>query len=431
MTDQHPPQDDNTTTTNNNNTHRPSFVSFWKKGKELALGQGRKKKEVKFVEAGGSAVGSGGEQSSDNQGNDGSGVPESKAAHRRAQVRRAQIQHRQRKANYVKELEQEVAKIRKQIEDVDKERRVLRVENEGMKAELRLRNGVSFPGPQPAPPQQQQGVAGPWYMSEEMDFTMTMQLGYDEVLGAPCYMVSGLSSPGFEAVTKATTAATAIPNSSILPTPPTTATFAPASSSSITTPTKNPITNTPDHPPELPYMTPPQIQTAINFILALEHTCRTHFHPSHFSPSTSSPVTTPPFHSSQGHSLTATSLALSSAPSSIFTAAKRTQLFPGSGINLKPSSSGTESLEWENSALTLKNLYRLSKVLEKEGEDRTEITPVQAWFEILAKYGVERVMERVERLKGELGGRRVVRCPHFGARVDRGEWEVVVEGVMG
>lgn len=60
MTDQHPPQDDNTTTTNNNNTHRPSFVSFWKKGKELALGQGRKKKGVKFVEAGGSAVGSGG-----------------------------------------------------------------------------------------------------------------------------------------------------------------------------------------------------------------------------------------------------------------------------------------------------------------------------------------------------------------------------------
>lgn len=69
-------------------------------------------------------------------------------------------------------------------------------------------------------------------------------------------------------------------------------------------------------------------------------------------------------------------------------------------------------------------------MLEKEGEDRTEITPVQAWFEILAKYGVERVMGRVERLKGELGGRRVVRCPHFGARVDRGEWEVVVEGVM-
>ncbi|KAK0670436.1 hypothetical protein QBC41DRAFT_221860 [Cercophora samala] len=377
-------------------------------------------------------------------------TPESKAAQRRAQVRRAQIQHRQRKANYVKELEKEVAKIRQQIEDVDKERRVLRVENEGMKTQLRLRNGLApqqpahHPTPPTQPQQPQQGVAEPWYMSDEMDFTMTMQLGYDEVLGAPCYMVSGLSSPGFQPVTTLGTVTTATALLStpggMLPTPPTTATFAPtptSNNSHITTT----ATPQPEDTPELPYMTPPQIQTAINFILALEHTCRTHFHPSHFSPSSSSsssPSPSPPIlslHSSHGHALMATSLALQSAPLSVFSAAKKTQLFPGSSINLKPPPpTSDELLQWESSALTLKNLYRLSKVMEKEGEDEQEATPVRAWFEMVGRYGLERVMGKVGELKGELGRRKrgtVVRCPHFGARLDKGGWEGVVERVMG
>ncbi|KAK4181632.1 hypothetical protein QBC36DRAFT_361267 [Triangularia setosa] len=410
------------------------------------------------------------EPSSENssQGNDDS-FAESKAAQRRAQIRRAQIQHRQRKANYVKELEQEVAKIRQQIEDMENGRKVLRVENEGMRAQLRSRGLVQQPTPPLPPPppqrqllqqqqqqqQQQQGMTGPWYMSDEIDFTVTMQLNYDEVLGAPCYIVSRLSSPGHEgSLLSATTArlispgfatfgavtATAKPGSGpvMFPAPPRTATFGPVASRVAAPASNTPINNHhQEEIPELPYMTPPQIQTAINFILALEHICRDHFHLSHFSSSVSSPPSPPSllpqFNSNSGHTLMATSLALQSAPSSVFTAAKKTRLFPGSSVNLKPPSSPPKELvEWETSALTLRNLYRLSKALEKEGEDEVEVTPVQAWFELVGKYGLERVIRGVEELKRGVGRQKgVVRCPHYGARLGRGEWEGLVRRVMG
>ncbi|KAF3769031.1 hypothetical protein M406DRAFT_327438 [Cryphonectria parasitica EP155] len=55
---------------------------------------------------------------------------------RRAQVRRAQIQHRQRKADYVKQLQSDIAGIREQIEDAEQARRSLRVENQNMRAYL-------------------------------------------------------------------------------------------------------------------------------------------------------------------------------------------------------------------------------------------------------------------------------------------------------
>ncbi|KAK0748203.1 hypothetical protein B0T21DRAFT_356065 [Apiosordaria backusii] len=448
MADRNPRQDDAS-------NHRPSFVNFWKRGKELALGQGRRRKEVTFVRTRTGGPGSSGndDPSEDpSQGNDSTpATPESKAAQRRAQVRRAQIQHRQRKANYVKELEQEVAKIRKQIDDVDKERRVLRVENDSMRAELRASAMVErrlLRQPRSQPQQQQQIErlgTGPWYMSDEMDFKMTMQLGYDEVLGAPCYMVSGLSSsispstaiptgePG--ATNTISTAATHTLGPGMLPTPPRTATFGPGygSSPSIGNSSGHGITTITEQQdaPELPHMTPPQIQTAINFILALEHICRDHFHPSHISPSPSPSPSLNPFHSHSGHSLMATSLALQSAPSSIFSAAKKTKLFPGSSINIKPPSTSKE-MEWENSALTLRNLYRLSKALEKGGEDEMEVTPVQAWFELVSGYGLGRVMEGIGELKREMGRRKgAVRCPHYGARIGRGEWEEIVGEVMG
>ncbi|KAJ4397159.1 hypothetical protein N0V93_001383 [Gnomoniopsis smithogilvyi] len=55
---------------------------------------------------------------------------------RQAQVRKAQIQHRARKANYTKQLEADIAAIRKHIDDVDRDRRKLRTENRAMRARL-------------------------------------------------------------------------------------------------------------------------------------------------------------------------------------------------------------------------------------------------------------------------------------------------------
>ncbi|KUI53952.1 bZIP transcription factor 17 [Cytospora mali] len=55
---------------------------------------------------------------------------------RRAQVRKAQVQHRQRKANYVKQLEANIAGIRDKIADAEGQSRVLASENEAMRAQL-------------------------------------------------------------------------------------------------------------------------------------------------------------------------------------------------------------------------------------------------------------------------------------------------------
>lgn len=55
---------------------------------------------------------------------------------RRAQVRRAQNQHRVRKANYAKQLEADIASIREQIEDVERDRCILETENQAIRAQL-------------------------------------------------------------------------------------------------------------------------------------------------------------------------------------------------------------------------------------------------------------------------------------------------------
>lgn len=59
-----------------------------------------------------------------------------KAQARRAQVRKAQIQHRQRKANYVRELELDVTKYRDLISQTERESASLQKENDSMKNSL-------------------------------------------------------------------------------------------------------------------------------------------------------------------------------------------------------------------------------------------------------------------------------------------------------
>ena len=56
---------------------------------------------------------------------------------------------------------------------------------------------------------------------------------------------------------------------------------------------------------------------------------------------------------------------------------------------------------------------------------------MQAWFELVRRFGVDMVMAEgvLEALRREFVG--VVRCPHFGAVVERGAFESVVGRVLG
>ncbi|GAB1310413.1 DNA independent RNA polymerase I transcription factor [Madurella fahalii] len=383
----------------------------------------------------------------------------SKAQLRRAQVRRAQLQHRQRKANYVKQLEMDIAHIRDMIDTTQRETQTLLAENKALRARvhqavtrtttpLSVDQRMSLLNEMPQPSQLCSEVGS--YLQRELEET-TLTLGFDNVMNAPCYYIS--SSPS-------SSTGAASPQQ-VLP------------AAEITTPTN----------PCLPELNPSQTQQAINFILALEHICRDHFHPSLYSPpSPSSPAPGRPLlgHSANGHTLMATSLALRNAPRRIFKAASKTRLFPGSSISRRPPSyspptpSSTDdgpdltanpngnnhihththshshshssnnsnsyhnyinesdtasALSWRTSGLTLRTLYELACSLNPA--DDVEITPVQAWFELVGRFGAEVMMADgvLESLKREFVG--VVKCPHYGASLERGAFESVVGRVLG
>lgn len=90
------------------------------------------------------------------QSNDGSpekqGEQLTKAQIRRAQVRRAQIEHRQRKANYVKQLEMDVSQLRELITQAQRDTHALKSENDDIRG-LMEKNGI------PSPPELSRGPA--------------------------------------------------------------------------------------------------------------------------------------------------------------------------------------------------------------------------------------------------------------------------------
>lgn len=170
------------------------------------------------------------------------GVPETatdKAQLRRAQVRKAQTQHRQRKANYVKQLEMDVTRIRDMIEATERDTQNLLEENKAMRARIQqavnnkspplsLDQGVSLLKDMPEPGQLSNDTR---QRLQEPD-NVTITLGFDEVINAPTFYIS---SP-----------------------PPSTHSPQPSE-----TPQE-----TPSAPNSLPDLTPAQTQAAINFILA-------------------------------------------------------------------------------------------------------------------------------------------------------------------
>ncbi len=166
-----------------------------------------------------------------------------KAQLRRAQVRKAQSQHRQRKANYVKQLEMDVARIRDMTEAAGRETQILLDENKAIRAQIQhavtsrslpisLDQGVSLLTEMPEPTQLSSDTRAS--LPQEVD-ALTVTLGFDEVLNAAAFYIS--SPP------QCSTHSHSPPDNHAQPEP---------------TSTSN----------ELPYLTPAQAQAAINFILA-------------------------------------------------------------------------------------------------------------------------------------------------------------------
>lgn len=167
-----------------------------------------------------------------------------KAEARRAQVRKAQIEHRQRKANYVKQLEIDVARIRDMITAGQMETRLLQAENNAMRSQL----AASAVLPRQPIPLDRETAAAQLPEAVDMSFfdhvqldnvdAVTLTLGLDETIHLPVYQIS--SEP----------------------------------TSSLYTPNTFPIPSDASETPELlPYfpfahLRPEQTQQIINFILA-------------------------------------------------------------------------------------------------------------------------------------------------------------------
>ena len=163
---------------------------------------------------------------------------------RRAQVRKAQAQHRQRKANYVKQLEMDVARIRDMTEAAQRDTQALLDENKAMRAQIQhavtnpslplsLDQGVSLLTEMPEPTQLSSDTRAT--LAQERD-ALTVTLGFDEVMDAPTFYISS---------------------------PP------PSSTHSHSSPFDNNAQPEPTSTPnDLPDLTPAQTQAAINFILA-------------------------------------------------------------------------------------------------------------------------------------------------------------------
>jgi hypothetical protein len=336
--------------------------------------------------------------------------PQEKAKIRRAQVRKAQIQHRQRKAEYVKQLEDDLAELREKIAQTQRESHAIVQENEAMKAALSAASMTSaglnplFSAHSDSSFAQSRSSNSPYYNSEpdtafqnttqtsspilplldqidtvdlfkdiEID-DMTISLAVDEMLGKPCFNLSSITS-----------------NEVMLPNP-NTGFMSEASWNQLT---------------------PAQEQTAINFILALEHVCWDHYLLEHVE------EVYPYLEGAGGHSLMASAYCIASAPMDAYSDAQEL-----SRVQNQPP-----NMQWQSPGLTLQSLRGLSLSLGISGD--IELTPVQAWFEMAERYPSSFLLQPhvLETLKRAFNGK--VRCVYYGAVISREDFEGVVATVLG
>ncbi|TGO55224.1 hypothetical protein BCON_0095g00380 [Botryotinia convoluta] len=358
--------------------------------------------------------------------------------HRRAQVRRAQIEHRQRKQNYVKHLEEDVIRLRGMIATTEDESSALMKENRAIESTLSASgianlsslksqnrgppagNPINMPLPQGYDSlrglttsdstqeirptirtvdyesendrlssyisdmltQDSDPLTG--YFSEIHDVPYSgtssgshINIQFDEFLNASCLHLSEPSD-------SSTKEHWAIDLSKPLP----------------------PLPGQVSVPANAVQKPSPDISlVAINFILALEHPCRTHFHHIQDTPPPFDPAGDP-----SGHELMASTHIFAQAP-------------------LEAFNESTSEVSWLSSSVSLAQLYAMSQSLPVSD---FEITPVQAWFMIAEKYhnGIEKVVgtKTMNNLKRGLGS--LSRCFQFGAVMDVDSFWEVVDDVM-
>lgn len=159
-------------------------------------------------------------QAPDGSNSDKSQSAKDKAQVRRAQVRRAQIQHRQRKANYTKQLELDIAQLREMVNQIQRDTRSLQFENDDIRAVLISHGVVNPPGltpdatsqptttslarTPPPPPSANQDIAQLTAnlqsfeaSNHPIDRDITVTLSNDKIMGTPSFKISpNVASPG-------------------------------------------------------------------------------------------------------------------------------------------------------------------------------------------------------------------------------------------
>ncbi|KAG4435957.1 hypothetical protein IFR05_008577 [Cadophora sp. M221] len=473
-------------------------------GSGTSDGGGAKTTTFRFVEDGGKSKSTeGGAEESDL-------TPKQR---RRAQVRKAQIEHRQRKENHVKYLEQEVIELREKIAQAETQAVLFKHENIAIKTALQNSlvqlpthlqttsspaTDTDIPGSQyqSQSPEQSQSLAPNTDPNFDMDLSGTddifdftspssiawqentalVHTTFDPFLDEECLQISPAGSANFPLLVDPTS------NSS-------NNIFGNNNINTVSLPSPDMFNSESWKPAVLAQQEKEKIQQkqrererggrsgdsgngprklspeeememlAINFILALEHPCRTHFSP---------PSTAPfdPDSNATGHELMATTHLFSHASSfthpnphpHVHPALSSNSSHPNPNHEHRPvllqadggNSNPHQNIEapapgstWCVPPPNLQDLFQMSESMPKEN---WEITPVQAWFLLVGRYGWERLLRGVgggigggrERAGGEnvmdglkRGLAKLVSCLGFGSVIDEaGFWEVV-GGVLG
>ncbi|KAI1118854.1 hypothetical protein F5Y14DRAFT_182648 [Nemania sp. NC0429] len=441
---------------------RPSFTGYWKRSKDQQAAQSLTFVSSKLGQS--SAQGGGGGDGSLKEPS-----AEVKAKERRQQVRRAQRQHRQRKANYTKQLEMDVTKLRDDIARVEMEMESLKSQNDAIRSRLAAPTAVTAVPP-PVVDDDVTGTDTDMAFSTLLAPNYTVSLDMSELLGAPVYQVRRASPPpppphpGPDRSSEASGSPCA------------------AETLSSTTPASTAGTSVIDVMAMEMELSQEQTDRVINFILALERCCWDHIDQScfehhyrhehshsvpHAHPQPHPPKSHPPncpilagvLHNDDdnddnidddididvdihadvdvdeyendgsfvannvnGHTLMATALALQSAPPDVFARIgelqKSSAACPGGG---------PAAVEWSSNTLTLANLRRLAGTLNPSD---SELAPVQVWYELARLCGVPAATDPVvlAALQRELAGQ--VHCVVFGAVVRRSVFEDALERVV-
>ncbi|RDA92632.1 hypothetical protein CP533_1441 [Ophiocordyceps camponoti-saundersi (nom. inval.)] len=296
-----------------------------------------------------------------------------KASRRRQQVKSAQVRHRQRKAEYTKQLELDAVRLRQLVAAVEDEVSGLKKRNEEMRRCLFEVENAKMAAGHATTTQVVAWLEAPGRGEE-------VSLGYLDAVGTPCLQIGG---GGWGLDERGSMSAEVV-----------------------------------EH-------------RAVNFILALEHVCWDHFDPRDFN----DPKPVDPTH---GHTLMASAYLMATAPPSVYETCpalgaavapdptwRRVLHLPDTAIQRRKEA---PVLRWPAPTISLASLRGLAQSLNA-GD--IELTPVQIWFELEARYRPERLL-RPDTLDALLRRfRGVVGCVAYGAAVERLAFESVVMGVLG